>query len=55
LGRVPHGTEFGDKICILLGGCVPFVPRESSDDYFKFIEECYVYGIMGGEVWKVKI
>jgi hypothetical protein len=55
LGRVPRGTEFGDKICIMLGGYVPFVLQESSDGYFKFIGECYVYGIMDGEVWKVKI
>jgi hypothetical protein len=49
LGRVPRGTEVGDKICILFGGCVPFALRESSGGYFKFIEKCYVYGIMDGE------
>ncbi|KAN0089211.1 HET domain containing protein [Hyaloscypha variabilis] len=49
LGRVPRGSESGDKICILLGGCIPFVLRETGDGYFRFIGECYIHGIMDGE------
>lgn len=49
LGRVPLGSVIGDKICILFGGCVPFVLRETSDGCFKFIGECYTHGIMDGE------
>jgi hypothetical protein len=47
--RVPRGSEIGDTICILLGGCVPFVLRDTGDGYFKFIGECYIHGIMDGE------
>jgi hypothetical protein len=49
LGRVPMGSVIGDKICILFGGCVPFVLRDTGDGYFKFIGECYIHGIMDGE------
>jgi hypothetical protein len=49
LGRVPMGSAIGDKICILFGGCVPFVLRDSDGGYFKFIGECYIHGIMDGE------
>jgi len=49
LGRVPRGSEIGDTICILFGGCVPFVLRDTGDGYFKFIGECYIHGIMDGE------
>ena len=52
LGRVPRGSEIGDKICILFGGSVPFVLRDNHDEYFKFIGECYVHGIMDGEAVK---
>ncbi|KAE9365154.1 HET-domain-containing protein [Stipitochalara longipes BDJ] len=49
LGRVPRGSEIGDKTCILFGGCVPFVLRDTRDGYFTFIGECYIHGIMDGE------
>lgn len=52
LGRVPRGSLIGDKICLLFGAVVPFVLRESSDGYFKLIGECYIHGIMDGEVMK---
>lgn len=49
LGRVPRGSEVGDKICIFFGGSVPFVLRDTGDGYFIFIGECYIHGIMDGE------
>jgi hypothetical protein len=49
LGRVPHGSVPGDKICILFGGSIPFVLRERDDGDFTFIGEAYVHGIMDGE------
>jgi hypothetical protein len=52
LGRVPRGSEVGDKICILFGGSVPFVLRDAGDGYFTFIGECYIHGIMDGEALK---
>jgi len=43
------GSVIGDKMCILLGGCVPFVLRDTGDGCFRFIGECYIHGIMDGE------
>jgi hypothetical protein len=53
LGRVPRGSEVGDKICILFGGSVPFVLRDTGDGYVIFIGECYIHGIMDGEAIRV--
>jgi len=52
LGRVPRGSEVGDKICILFGGSIPFVLQDAGDGYFTFIGECYIHGIMDGEALK---
>jgi hypothetical protein len=49
LGRVPRGSEVGDKICILFGGSVSFVLRDTGDGHFIFIGECCIHGIMDGE------
>ena len=54
LGLFPRGTEPGDHVCIFTGACVPFVIRrhhdESSKDEYQLVGECYVHGIMNGEV-----
>jgi len=49
LGRVPHGSKVGDRICIFKGGSVPFVVRENANGYYQLIGECYIHGIMDGE------
>lgn len=51
MGLAPLSAEPGDVVCIFLGGCTPFVIREI-EDHYKFIRECFVYGIMQGEVMK---
>lgn len=51
LGLFPRGTKAGDHVCVFTGACVPFVIRrcESRDEY-QLVGECYVHGIMDGEV-----
>jgi len=49
LGRVPHQSKVGDRICIFKGGSVPFLVRKDVDDHYQLIGECYIHGIMDGE------
>lgn len=51
LGLFPQGTKAGDQVCVITGACVPFVIRrhEIKDEY-QLVGECYVHGIMDGEV-----
>lgn len=41
-------VPFQDHICVLRGGRVPFILRKRRDDYWVFIGEAYVHGIMDG-------
>jgi hypothetical protein len=47
-GLVPGSAKVGDAICLLDGGCVPFVLRKSDTGY-RLVGECYIHGIMDGE------
>lgn len=49
LGLVPFETELDDLVCVLLGGDMPFILRRQGP-YFTLIGECYIHGIMNGEV-----
>lgn len=58
LGLVPMDTQPGDKICILFGGCVPFILRETSEQVgidginhkcHILLGDSYVHGLMQGE------
>lgn len=56
LGLAPEKTKKRDLICILHGCSVPVVLRPTSDggmgdEYFEFVGECYVHGIMEGEAF----
>jgi hypothetical protein len=44
--------QIGDRVFVLMGGDVPFVlrPGEKDEAYFFVIGDCYVHGIMDGEV-----
>ena len=48
MGLAPAKAQDGDKICILLGGQVPYVLREQ-DEHYVLIGEYYFHGIMKGE------
>ena len=49
LGLAPWGTMVGDSVCVLLGVPMPVILRPDFS-FFKFVGECYVHGIMKGEV-----
>lgn len=42
----------GDVVCVLYGGKMPFVLRPWGQ-YFLLVGECYVHGVMNGEVMKL--
>ena len=44
----PAALEVGDKVCVLLGGKVPFCLRPIGRSYL-LVGECYVHGLMKGE------
>ncbi|EXM17742.1 Heterokaryon incompatibility [Fusarium oxysporum f. sp. vasinfectum] len=48
LALAPQETKPGDLLCVLYGGQLPFVLRNSGS-YFELIGEAYVHGIMDGE------
>jgi hypothetical protein len=62
LAIVPPLTKLGDIVCLVMGAEVPFIMRklplhQSNEDYrdqqcYNLIGECYVHGIMDGEVLK---
>ncbi|KAF9475910.1 hypothetical protein BDN70DRAFT_897796 [Pholiota conissans] len=52
LGLVPKAAKNGDLICVFQGGEVPFVLRPIGNDQWELVGECYVHGIMEGEVVK---
>ncbi len=51
MGLAPAGTKKDDHICIFLGCSVPLVLREVGEE-FLLIGECFVLGLMDGEVLK---
>ena len=50
LGYVPPSTKPGDKICVFYGGSVPYVIRPCAEGHYRFIGDCYLHGVMDGEV-----
>ncbi len=50
MGLTPAYTMKGDRICILLGGDVPFVVRPVNSCHYELIGIAYIHGIMHGEV-----
>ena len=55
LGLFPRGTEPGDQVCVFTGGWVPFVIRRHQDgNGYQLLGECYLHGIMDGEINDVK-
>ena len=49
LGLVPAYAVPGDIICVFGGSHVPFVLRPAGET-FQLVGECYVHGIMQGEM-----
>lgn len=53
MGIAHRSVEIGDKVYVLMGGEMPFVLRPFGGIYFGFGGECYVHGIMDGEMLAV--
>ncbi|KUJ23934.1 HET-domain-containing protein [Mollisia scopiformis] len=50
MGMGPPNVQLGDIVCVLFGGEVPFVLRPSENGMYKMIGQCYLHGVMDGEV-----
>lgn len=52
VGLAPPSVQHEDRVCIFLGGKVPYIVRPLShkSDKFHIIGEAYVHGVMYGEV-----
>lgn len=51
MGMGPDITRVGDVIVVVIGACTPFVVRPARDAS-ETVGECYVHGVMDGEVFK---
>ena len=51
MGLVPTSTKIGDSIVLLSGGLTPYVVRRRRNGTWDFLGECYIHGLMNGEVW----
>ncbi|KAI1390137.1 heterokaryon incompatibility protein-domain-containing protein [Hypoxylon trugodes] len=57
MGIGPASMEPGDLVVVLLGAVVPFVARKTANEQdrtYILIGECYVHGIMDGELVRMK-
>ena len=51
IGIAPRATKPGDRVCVILGCRFPLLLREISGSQFQVVGECYLQGIMNGEVF----
>lgn len=56
VGQVPLSSQVGDKLFVPLGSAIPFVVRQygSRVDEYELIGECYIHGIMNGELFATR-
>ncbi|KAH8691727.1 heterokaryon incompatibility protein-domain-containing protein [Phaeosphaeriaceae sp. PMI808] len=53
VGIGPAAMQTGDVVCVLFGGCVPYILRATeTDGLYRIVGESYVQGMMQGEVIK---
>ena len=54
IGWVPAAAQKGDRVVLLQGGQVPYVlrPHKKKKGEWMFLGECYVHGVMRGEMWR---
>jgi len=50
LGLAHRSVQENDRVFVLMGGETPFVLRPFGGKFFGFGGECYVHGIMDGEM-----
>ncbi|KAK4986681.1 hypothetical protein LTR50_005126 [Elasticomyces elasticus] len=53
MGLGPKYARQGDRICVFTGSHVPFIVRPHQDQSYQLVGECYVHGIMQGEVLRM--
>ena len=62
MGLGPSTLKVGDKICVLLGGLTPFIIRSTGNrevgrfdqqPCYELIGDCYVDGLMDGQVFRI--
>ncbi|KAH6975010.1 heterokaryon incompatibility protein-domain-containing protein [Ilyonectria sp. MPI-CAGE-AT-0026] len=49
-GLGPAATQAGDVVCVLRGAFIPTVVRPATNHHYTIIGECFVHGIMDGEM-----
>jgi hypothetical protein len=50
----PPSVQPGDKVFLLEGGRTPYILRKGdggAEPTYEFLGDCYVHGIMHGEMW----
>ncbi|QDS68455.1 hypothetical protein FKW77_010822 [Venturia effusa] len=50
MGWAPKAARAGDIVCVILGCAVPFVLRKTTEARYLVVGECYMDGIMDGEL-----
>jgi hypothetical protein len=52
LGLAPLGdlVEVGDVCCIIFGASIPFLLTPAKEGRHKLISDCYIHGVMNGEI-----
>ena len=60
MGMYPNTAQHGDIVFAPMGANVPFVLREADNGYYRLVGECYLHGVMYGEVaeepgWEEKV
>ena len=53
IGLVPWRAKEGDRISVFLGGPAPFVTRGTSTGHDTLVGECYIHGLMDGEIFEM--
>ncbi|MCJ1403425.1 hypothetical protein MMC11_006648 [Xylographa trunciseda] len=51
IGIGPENAKEGDIVVIFRGGETPFLLRQQDKKLNQFIGECYIHGVMYGEMW----
>lgn len=54
IGIGPPSLERGDGVFVLRGGRVPFILRKVKGNEFRVVGECYVHGVMYGEMLEAR-
>lgn len=51
MGIGPPQLKAGDFCCVIAGARTPFVARLQKDSTYRLLGECYIEGVMGGEIF----